>query len=63
MKKALSRIDVTVLILSNSSDRTVPAYLTDELEGGLSHVKRVVFKHATATWDTFDKRGRRSTSR
>jgi homoserine O-acetyltransferase len=44
MKKALSRIDVPVLILSSSSDRTVPAYLTDELESNLSHVKRVVFQ-------------------
>jgi homoserine O-acetyltransferase len=44
MKKALSRIDVPVLILSSSSDRTVPAYLTDELEGYLAHVKRVVFQ-------------------
>jgi len=44
MKKALSRIDVPVLILSSSSDRTVPAYLTDELEGNLAHVKRVVFQ-------------------
>jgi homoserine O-acetyltransferase/O-succinyltransferase len=44
MKKALSRIDVPVLILSSSSDRTVPAYLTDELQSGLSHVKRIVFQ-------------------
>ncbi len=44
MKKALSRIDVPVLILSSSSDRTVPAYLTDELENGLAHVTRIVFQ-------------------
>jgi homoserine O-acetyltransferase len=44
MKKALSRIGVPVLILSSSSDRTVPAYLTDELEQNLSNVKRIVFQ-------------------
>jgi homoserine acetyltransferase len=44
MKKALARINVPVLLLSSSTDRTVPAYLTDELEHNLSNVKRVVFE-------------------
>ena len=44
MKKALARINVPVLLLSSSTDRTVPAYLTDELEHSLSNVKRVVFE-------------------
>jgi homoserine acetyltransferase len=44
MKRALSRVTVPVLLLSSSTDRTVPAYLTDELEQGLSNVKRVVFE-------------------
>jgi homoserine O-acetyltransferase len=44
MQKALSRIEVPVLIISSSTDRTVPAYLTDELEKGLKNVKRVVLQ-------------------
>ena len=46
MTKALSRITRPVLILSSSSDRTVPAYLTDELEKGLPKSKRIVFQTA-----------------
>jgi homoserine acetyltransferase len=42
MRKALSKIELPVLIISSSSDRTVPAYLTDELEKALKNVKRVV---------------------
>jgi homoserine acetyltransferase len=45
MKTALARINVPVLLLSSSTDRTVPAYLTDELEHNLSNVKRVVFEN------------------
>ena len=44
MRKALARINVPVMIVSSSSDRTVPAYLTDELEKGLSNVQRVVLE-------------------
>jgi homoserine O-acetyltransferase/O-succinyltransferase len=44
MQKALSKIEVPVLIISSSTDRTVPAYLTDELEKGLKNVKRVVLQ-------------------
>ena len=33
-----------MLIISSSTDRTVPAYLTDELEKGLKNVKRVVLQ-------------------
>jgi pimeloyl-ACP methyl ester carboxylesterase len=44
MRKALSKIEVPVLIISSSSDRTVPACLTDELEKGLKNVKRVVLQ-------------------
>jgi hypothetical protein len=50
MKTALARINDPVLLLSSSTDRTVTAYLTDELEHDLSNVKRVVFETATASW-------------
>jgi pimeloyl-ACP methyl ester carboxylesterase len=38
MRKALSKIELPVLIISSSSDRTVPASLTNELEKGLKNV-------------------------
>ena len=44
MAKALSRIEVPVLLLSSSRDRTVPGYLTDELEKGLKNVRRIVIQ-------------------
>ncbi len=38
VKKALSRIEVPVLAISSSSDRLIPAYLTQELVENLPHV-------------------------